>query len=170
METSRKNAQYKRNDRYNLLYEIEGILSVLRIFFVRQTRQIQRLETRLKRANARTTSSSFPGSLFSASFCHGREDNTLSPMNSRLSWIVNLLWIHYYREFKRLCPTTCGDRENKEIKESYLWSGFEPRNSTLEEPLLSAFPLKIKEARKGFFGCYSVCETMKDTKEGYFIM
>ena len=29
---------------------------------------------------------------------------------------------------------------------------------------------KFKEARKGFFGCYSVCETMKDTKEGYFIM
>ena len=28
----------------------------------------------------------------------------------------------------------------------------------------------VKEARKGFFGCYSVCETMKDTKEGYFIM
>ena len=28
----------------------------------------------------------------------------------------------------------------------------------------------FKEARKGFFGCYSVCETMKDTKEGYFIM
>ena len=28
----------------------------------------------------------------------------------------------------------------------------------------------LKEARKGFFGCYSVCETMKDTKEGYFIM
>ena len=26
----------------------------------------------------------------------------------------------------------------------------------------------FKEARKGFFGCYSVCETMKDTKEGYF--
>ena len=24
----------------------------------------------------------------------------------------------------------------------------------------------FKEARKGFFGCYSVCETMKDTKEG----
>ena len=34
METSRTNAQYKRNDRYNLLlYEIEGILSVLWIFF-----------------------------------------------------------------------------------------------------------------------------------------
>ena len=32
-------------------------------------------------------------------------------------------------------------------------------------------PLRsIKEARKGFFGCYSVCETMKDTKEGYFIV
>ena len=29
---------------------------------------------------------------------------------------------------------------------------------------------EFKEARKGFFGCYSVCETMKDTKEGYFIM
>ena len=29
---------------------------------------------------------------------------------------------------------------------------------------------ELKEARKGFFGCYSVCETMKDTKEGYFIM
>ena len=28
----------------------------------------------------------------------------------------------------------------------------------------------IKEARKGFFGCYSVCETMKDTKEGYFMV
>ena len=26
--------------------------------------------------------------------------------------------------------------------------------------------LLFKEARKGFFGCYSVCETMKDTKEG----
>ena len=24
----------------------------------------------------------------------------------------------------------------------------------------------FKEARKGFFGCYSVCEKMKDTKEG----
>ena len=22
----------------------------------------------------------------------------------------------------------------------------------------------VKEARKGFFSCYSVCETMKDTK------
>ena len=39
METSRTNAQYKRNDRYNLLYEIEWILSVLWIFFVRQTRR-----------------------------------------------------------------------------------------------------------------------------------
>ena len=29
-------------------------------------------------------------------------------------------------------------------------------------PQLRAF----KEARKGFLGCYSVCETMKDTKEG----
>ena len=28
----------------------------------------------------------------------------------------------------------------------------------------------LKEARKGFFGCHSVCETMKDTKEGYFIV
>jgi len=42
METSRANAQYKRNDRYNLLYEIKWILSVLWIFFVGQTRQIQR--------------------------------------------------------------------------------------------------------------------------------
>ena len=33
METSRTNAQYKRNDRYNFLYEIEWILSVLLIFF-----------------------------------------------------------------------------------------------------------------------------------------
>ena len=33
METSRTNAQYKRNDRYNLLYEIEWILSVLWFFF-----------------------------------------------------------------------------------------------------------------------------------------
>ena len=28
----------------------------------------------------------------------------------------------------------------------------------------------LKETLKGFFGCYSVCETMKDTKEGYFIV
>ena len=28
----------------------------------------------------------------------------------------------------------------------------------------------LKEARKDFFGCCSVCETMKDTKEGYFIV
>ena len=33
METSRTNAQYKINDRYNLLYEIEWILSFLWIFF-----------------------------------------------------------------------------------------------------------------------------------------
>ena len=42
METSCTNAQYNRNNRYNLLYEIELILSVLWIFFIRQTRQIQR--------------------------------------------------------------------------------------------------------------------------------
>ena len=30
--------------------------------------------------------------------------------------------------------------------------------------------VSLKEARKGFVGCYSVCETMKDTKEGYFIV
>ena len=33
METSRTNAQYKRNDRYNVLYEIEWILSDLWNFF-----------------------------------------------------------------------------------------------------------------------------------------
>ena len=36
-------------------------------------------------------------------------------------------------------------------------------------PTICSFSLNIllfKEARKGFFGCYSVCETMKDTKEG----
>ena len=33
METSRTNAQYKRNGRYNLSYEIEWILSVLWFFF-----------------------------------------------------------------------------------------------------------------------------------------
>ena len=43
METSRTNAQCKRNDRYNLSYEIEWILSVLWIFFVRQTRQIRQI-------------------------------------------------------------------------------------------------------------------------------
>ena len=48
MESSRTNAQYKRNDRYNLLYEIEWILSVLWIFFVRQTRQIQRYGNQAK--------------------------------------------------------------------------------------------------------------------------
>ena len=40
-------------------------------------------------------------------------------------------------------------------------SNFETRSSIIDA---------LKEARKGFFGCYSVCETMKDTKEGYFIM
>ena len=35
---------------------------------------------------------------------------------------------------------------------------------------LSSIFIPVKEARKGFFGCYIVCETMKDTKEGYFIM
>ena len=28
-----------------------------------------------------------------------------------------------------------------------------------------SFKSELKEARKGFFGCLSVCETMKDTKE-----
>ena len=44
METSRTTAEYKRNDRYNLLYEIEWILSVLWIFFVRQTRHIRQIQ------------------------------------------------------------------------------------------------------------------------------
>ena len=44
METSRTNAQYKRNYRYNLLYEIEWILSVLWIYFVRQRRQIRQIQ------------------------------------------------------------------------------------------------------------------------------
>ena len=44
METSRTNAQYKRNDRYNFLYEIEWILSVLWIFFVRRTGQIRQIQ------------------------------------------------------------------------------------------------------------------------------
>ena len=30
--------------------------------------------------------------------------------------------------------------------------------------------LNLKETRKGFLGRYSVCERMKDTKEGYFIV
>ena len=42
-------------------------------------------------------------------------------------------------------------------------------DTTMHMVTQSAFYL-LKEARKGFFGCYSVCETMKDTKEGYFIM
>ena len=45
MESSRTNAEYKRNDRYNVLYEIEWILSVLWIFFVWQTRQIRQIDT-----------------------------------------------------------------------------------------------------------------------------
>ena len=39
---------------------------------------------------------------------------------------------------------------------------------TVRLSLLSC--ISFKEARKGFFGGYSVCETMKDTKEGYFIV
>ena len=31
---------------------------------------------------------------------------------------------------------------------------------------LDSLSFTFKEARKGFFGCYSVCETMKDTKDG----
>ena len=42
--TSRTTAQYNRNDRYNVLYEIEWILSVLWFFFVRQTRQIRQIQ------------------------------------------------------------------------------------------------------------------------------
>ena len=30
--------------------------------------------------------------------------------------------------------------------------------------------IKLRRLERVFFGCYSVCETMKDTKEGYFIM
>ena len=30
--------------------------------------------------------------------------------------------------------------------------------------------IPMKEVGTDFFGCYSVCETMKDTKEGYFIV
>ena len=37
MENSRTNAQYKRNDRYNFLYEIEWILSVCPMIFFRTT-------------------------------------------------------------------------------------------------------------------------------------
>ena len=32
--------------------------------------------------------------------------------------------------------------------------------------MIFAVSMLLKEARKGLFACYSVCETMKDTKEG----
>ena len=48
------------------------------------------------------------------------------------------------------------------------WS--DPHDVMLCREILYEDPFQFKEARKGFFGCYSVCETMKDTKEGYFIM
>ena len=43
-----------------------------------------------------------------------------------------------------------------------------PRATSSRRPASSVLLRKvaIKEAQKGFFGCYSVCETMKDTKEG----
>jgi len=44
METSRTNAQCKRNDRYNLLYEIELILSVPWTSLARQTRQTPQIQ------------------------------------------------------------------------------------------------------------------------------
>ena len=37
--------------------------------------------------------------------------------------------------------------------------------TTFVSYLLQRF-MQLKEARKGFFGCYSLCETMKDIKEG----
>ena len=43
-------------------------------------------------------------------------------------------------------------------------------NMTKTEFMLIGSGQRLKEARKGFLGCCSVCETMKDTKEGYFIV
>ena len=51
METSRTNAQYKRNVRDNSLYEIEWILWVLWFFFLRQTRQIQQYRNQALKCN-----------------------------------------------------------------------------------------------------------------------
>ena len=50
----------------------------------------------------------------------------------------------------------------------YSWEGDYSREATISN--ISHRRSCLKEARKGFFGCYSVCETMKDTKEGYFIV
>ena len=40
------------------------------------------------------------------------------------------------------------------------------RNGVRRSLLKHSHSTVLKEARKGFFGCYSVCETKKDTKEG----
>ena len=70
--------------------------------------------------------------------------NTISSLNSRLSWILNLLWIQYYSEFRTLFPRTCGSKENNETKKikSVHWIRTQRFYST--GPLLSASPLKIK--------------------------
>ena len=45
------------------------------------------------------------------------------------------------------------------------------RANTDEEAHQMYIKSKLRLAEGGFFfGCYSVCETMKDTKEGYFIV
>ena len=53
-----------------------------------------------------------------------------------------------------------------------LWESFHRRKRAPGDLLMRSEKrlFSLKQARKGFFGCYSVCETMKDTKEGYFIV
>ena len=49
-----------------------------------------------------------------------------------------------------------------------LGFGPEPTPFSFLKCCYHKYSIHLKEARKGFFGGYSVCETMKDTKEGYF--
>ena len=59
----------------------------------------------------------------------------------------------------------------------YNFAALFVNRKTMNSPATTSFKFYItlskfalKEARKDFFGCHSVCETMKDTKEGYFIV
>ena len=59
-------------------------------------------------------------------------------------------WFRGYEGERNNCFSKIQPVGQKNIETKHLW--------------------QVKEAWKGFFGCHSVCEKMKDTKEGYFIV
>ena len=100
-------------------------------------------------------------------------DCSLAPID--VAALLHFLEIAEEVLYINLSLNELGDLGASEVKTSFFNKERKLKSldltwNNLTDNAAKDFASALKEARKGFFGCYSVCETMKDTKEGYFIM